>query len=463
MTSATPISTTSQIDDLLVQLNHRRQTLQHLANGGESETRDLAQQLLLAAEELQVQQEEMRDARRRLSAGATENDAYFRSSPHPGVITDLNGVVLRTNASLDDLIHRRPDQGARPIATWFQTADRARIRNMIGRMQRSVRSRQDSSAADQGVLRLPGGELRGVIAAVTTATEMRTGVPVLRWELRTDLSEPAPAAEPRLRMITNTVDADHRGAGGEGADPVSPLADKPGHTSLALAESLARMAGHLAGCTERADVLAGVLEGAIAIIPGAQRAAITLKRAGELTVAAGSDDAALACERAQLPTEHRPAQGPAVQAQAGHHVVAATLTETHHQWPLLSTVAAGAAIRRVMAVPLSYGEQSLGVLSVYSGHGSAFGAAARSLAPLVAVQAGVALSRLDREEHLRFAIKSRQHIGEAVGVLVERHRILPDAAFQRLVKASQHRNVKVREIAEAVVNTGQDPEDIQLL
>ncbi|MCE0537153.1 ANTAR domain-containing protein [Kineosporia rhizophila] len=60
-------------------------------------------------------------------------------------------------------------------------------------------------------------------------------------------------------------------------------------------------------------------------------------------------------------------------------------------------------------------------------------------------------------------MKSRQHIGEAVGVLVERHRILPDEAFQRLVKTSQHRNVKVHEIAEAVVTTGQDPEEIQLL
>ncbi|WP_285619650.1 GAF and ANTAR domain-containing protein [Kineosporia sp. NBRC 101677] len=460
--SATPVPTTSQIDNFLVQLNHRRQTLQHLAHEGEHETRDLAQQLLLAAEELQVQQEEMRDARRRLSAGATENDAYFRSSPHPGVITDLNGVILRTNASLDDLIHRRPEQGARPIATWFQTADRARIRTMIGRLQRSVRSRQDTSAADQGVLRLPGGELRAVIVAVTTATEMRTGAPVLRWELRTDLSDPTPAAEPRLRVISNALDGDDLAAEGEGADPISPLADPRGHVSFALAESLAAMAGQLAGCTERADVLAGVLEGAIAIIPGAQRAAVMLKRGGELTVAAGSDDAALACERAQLSAEHRPAQGPAVQAEAGHHVVAATLTDQQSQWPLLSTVAARADIRRVMAVPLTYGEHPLGVLSVYSGQSSAFGPAARNLAALVAVQAAIALSRLEREEHLRFAMKSRQHIGEAVGVLVERHRILPDEAFQRMVKASQHRNVKVREIAEAVVTTGQDPEDIQL-
>ena len=56
---------------------------------------------------------------------------------------------------------------------------------------------------------------------------------------------------------------------------------------------------------------------------------------------------------------------------------------------------------------------------------------------------------------------SHQHIGEAVGILVERHRILPEEAFKRIVTASQHKNVKVRFIAEEVVATGQDPEQVR--
>nr|WP_269810336.1 GAF domain-containing protein [Kineosporia rhizophila] len=136
----------------------------------------------------------------------------------------------------------------------------------------------------------------------------------------------------------------------------------------------------MAGHTEKDDVLAGVLAGAITIIPGAQRAAVMLKRGGELTVAAASDDATLACERAQLPAEQRPGQGPAVRADAGHRVVTAILTDSSNQWPLLSAAATRADIRRVMAVPLTYGEQPIGVLSVYSGHENAFGRTVLSLA-----------------------------------------------------------------------------------
>ncbi len=85
------------------------------------------------------------------------------------------------------------------------------------------------------------------------------------------------------------------------------------------------------------------------------------------------------------------------------------------------------------------------------------------MVPLVALHAAVAIAQMYREEHLQFALDSRQHIGEAVGILVERHRILPHEAFQRLVKTSQDRNVKVREIADVVIQTGQDPEELRML
>ncbi|MBT0769617.1 GAF and ANTAR domain-containing protein [Kineosporia sp. J2-2] len=443
-----------ELHAFLADLTVRRTRLLEL---GESDPhaddlRDLAERMQLADEELRVQQEELDDVSRRLTASIAENESYFQASPHARVITDLDGGVRRTNTAADQLIRRRADRPTRPIALWFEVADRGRVRNLIGRMQRCVRARQDGSAADQGMLRLPGGEPRPVVIAVTTATDVRTGAPVLRWELRPDLKTP----DRPLRVVTDAPPADE-------PDRASFPVDRPGQLSIALAESLTSMAGQLAGCTDLDGVLKGILEGAISIVPGAQRAAITLCRRDGTEVAAGSDDAALACERAQLAGEHGRAEGPAANAVRNHATVVATIPEKTSQWPRLVTAAARADIRRVLAVPLSYGEQPLGVLSLYSAHPDAFGPAVRSVAPLVAVQGAVALHRMQREEHLQVAMRTRQHIGEAVGVLVERHRILPDEAFRRLVTASQHRNVKVRLIAEAVVQTGQDPEDIQLL
>lgn len=70
----------------------------------------------------------------------------------------------------------------------------------------------------------------------------------------------------------------------------------------------------------------------------------------------------------------------------------------------------------------------------------------------------VAQQAADRQENLARAIESHRLIGQAVGILVERHRVPPSAAFERLKRASQERNLKLRAVAELVIETGADPE-----
>ena len=58
---------------------------------------------------------------------------------------------------------------------------------------------------------------------------------------------------------------------------------------------------------------------------------------------------------------------------------------------------------------------------------------------------------------LQQALLSRDVIGQAKGILMERQRITADEAFDVLRKASQHLNVKLRNLAEHVVETGEIP------
>lgn len=60
----------------------------------------------------------------------------------------------------------------------------------------------------------------------------------------------------------------------------------------------------------------------------------------------------------------------------------------------------------------------------------------------------------DRINHLEAALLSNRQTAMAVGILVERHRLTPEQAFDRLRTASQHRNIKLRELAERLVRTG---------
>ena len=59
-------------------------------------------------------------------------------------------------------------------------------------------------------------------------------------------------------------------------------------------------------------------------------------------------------------------------------------------------------------------------------------------------------------EELGRALQSSRQIGMAMGILMERHRLAPDRAFQVLRQMSQRRNVKLREVADAIVEPGSD-------
>jgi PAS domain S-box-containing protein len=65
--------------------------------------------------------------------------------------------------------------------------------------------------------------------------------------------------------------------------------------------------------------------------------------------------------------------------------------------------------------------------------------------------------RETKEAQLRQAIESHRVIGHAVGVLIERHRITAVQGFETLRQHSLNRNIKLRELAQRVVETGLDP------
>jgi AmiR/NasT family two-component response regulator len=57
--------------------------------------------------------------------------------------------------------------------------------------------------------------------------------------------------------------------------------------------------------------------------------------------------------------------------------------------------------------------------------------------------------------NLRAALANRDLIGQAKGVLMERHKITADEAFAMLRAVSNDTNVKVVEVAERVALTGE--------
>ena len=85
---------------------------------------------------------------------------------------------------------------------------------------------------------------------------------------------------------------------------------------------------------------------------------------------------------------------------------------------------------------------------------------ASGFAPYAAVAAGtVQAYRSARKaaDNLQIALESRAVIEQAKGILIERHKLTPDRAFEALATVSMGRNVKVRDVAEHLVLTGELP------
>jgi PAS domain S-box-containing protein len=65
----------------------------------------------------------------------------------------------------------------------------------------------------------------------------------------------------------------------------------------------------------------------------------------------------------------------------------------------------------------------------------------------------------DRETNLEQAVESQRLVGQAIGILIERHRVPPNEAFRLLRTASQNRNLKLREVARRVIESGLEPDE----
>jgi GAF domain-containing protein len=201
------------------------------------------------------------------------------------------------------------------------------------------------------------------------------------------------------------------------------------------------------------QLLDQILHVATRLVPGADDAGIALGYDDELQTVAAAGDAALAADDIQRAL----GTGPTHHVLTEQRPVRVADLSTDPRWAEFGPLAAEVGVRAVLACPLPMPRKGLGVLSVYSSKPAAFDAAAELVLPVFAARAALAIAYADTVTNLRRAIESRQVIGQAVGILMERHRLSPKEAFDALVASSQQAHIKLRELAMRVSETGEEP------
>ena len=128
-----------------------------------------------------------------------------------------------------------------------------------------------------------------------------------------------------------------------------------------------------------------------------------------------------------------------------------------NRWPKFTAAATRLGVGSMMCTSLVVQNQSYGSFSLASGRPHAFDEEAQALAAVFAAHATIALAGSEWRRNMMAALTSRDVIGQAKGILMERHRLTPDAAFALLVRASQHTHTKLRSVSEELCRTGELP------
>lgn len=218
-----------------------------------------------------------------------------------------------------------------------------------------------------------------------------------------------------------------------------------------LAERLGDLARTLEAEDDTGAMLDEIVTSAVQLIPGAQEASISVVVA-----------------RRQVTSRHRTSElpervdaiqtevgeGPCLDAAYDHQTVRVPDLRHEQRWPDFARRAFDAGAGSMLSFQLYVQGDTLGALNLYSREPDAFDDESEQVGLLFASHAAVAFADAQKLDHLDRAIASRDLIGQAKGMLMERYHIDGDGAFRVLARVSQSTNRPLREVARELVTTG---------
>jgi GAF domain-containing protein len=245
--------------------------------------------------------------------------------------------------------------------------------------------------------------------------------------------------------MTGTGRADDRGRPSTdftGGDPVWNV----------LAERFGELSRDLQGKENVEATLSAIVRAATGTVPGAEHASISaVVRRREVYTRAATGDLPRAVDQVQYDT----GQGPCLDSLYEQQTVRLPDLSTEARWPDFTARAKEVGLRSMLAIQLYVTGEDLGALNLHSTVPDAFTDESEQVGLVFASHAAVALAGSQQLAGLQVALGTRDLIGQAKGILMERYKISGQEAFRLLVLASQDTNIRLTDVAGHLARTGQ--------
>jgi hypothetical protein len=231
-----------------------------------------------------------------------------------------------------------------------------------------------------------------------------------------------------------------------------------------LLASFAPLARQLFGNDDLRDVLAQVLKFTVGAVAGCECASVTLYQHGRVVDTVTTDAVAAEIDDVQFAT----GIGPGPEAMHSEQPVYVADLAGASRWPVLTATAVELGVCSALCYGLFVHRpaqwSALGAFSLYGATPDAFSDDDHEFGSIMAAYVAIAVAMAQRhddvdrrEAALHRALSTRDVIGQAKGILMERQRLSAGDAFDLLRRASQRLNRKLTDVAAQLTESGELP------
>lgn len=216
-----------------------------------------------------------------------------------------------------------------------------------------------------------------------------------------------------------------------------------------LAARMADLARATSGAWSASDILDSVTATAVDLIPGVDTAGILLIRGSAHESVSGT---------AQIPKQLDDLQmslgeGPCMQAALDDTEVVTDDFRSEVRWPRYSPAALDIGVRSGLSFKMFTADRTAGALKLFGFQPHVWDDNDLAIGGILAAHATAAILANQHGDHLRAALRTRDQIGQAKGIIMERYDVDDLRAFEMMRQISQTTDTKLFDVARQVIET----------
>ena len=198
------------------------------------------------------------------------------------------------------------------------------------------------------------------------------------------------------------------------------------------------------------DVLVDVTAAAKELIPGVDGAGVLLVgKGGTHQTLAPTCDVMFKLDELQMTT----GEGPCLQAALDEIVIRTDDFRNEPRFPNYAPKVVELGLLSALSLKLYTADRTAGALNLFGYEPRPWNSEAETIGMVLAAHAASAILASRESEQLQSALSTRDRIGQAKGIIMERFKIDDVRAFEMLRKLSQDTNTKLVDVAHRVIDT----------